>query len=544
MSTIENLANGSSKIITVLDMCPICKSGKPGDIEFIHSHDSNWLATSFNCLQCGFLFPELNAKLLSNNSITIKWSTGSELDYYETSQCPQCKGISVHKSKSNVVFRDEADDQTPYQWGVCRICSWQERLMEPGFPELLSLLSASDPMVRGSAAQKLCKFKDPRAVEPLLAALSDENEFVRDNAVFALGEMEDSSAVLPLISAIQNENIKTHLVVKALGKLQDKRAVEPILKLLNPQNQEISEAAINALSVLADPAAIPDLLQFIYSSVPDSIPYGVDNRYEAIKALANLGAVEPIICVLSNADYNIRLYITKMLGGLEDRRAVQPLIDIMLQGSDEILKCAAESLAKLHDPSAVPALLTMLDHSDWSVRYTIANALGAIGDKRAVVPLIKALSDSSSDYSYFVRKHAAVALGKIGDPQAIEPLIDALTDSSIEVRINAIIALGVLGDAKAVEVLRKIQSDRDLALNVCSYDLQHFAAESIEKLIADIKEGRKEVADNSIKESRKEVRAAEESRRSMGKWFENAGERTGDAFRALGRITKKFFTGE
>ena len=177
---------------------------------------------------------------------------------------------------------------------------------------------------------------------------------------------------------------------------------------------------------------------------------------------------------------------------------------------------AVESLGKLKDPRAVEALVPLLQDDDYDVRRADVEALGQIGDARSIGPLVLALKDEQSsvrsivggalrridynweksdaakavlpelkaalkDKEYWVRQAAAQAMQKISDVRAQEPallggmtdplqykrqaaadaLLEALGDLDRDLRQAAAEGLGRIGDGRANESLVEALQDPD-----------------------------------------------------------------------------------
>jgi HEAT repeat protein len=79
---------------------------------------------------------------------------------------------------------------------------------------------------------------------------------------------------------------------------------------------------------------------------------------------------------------------------LKRRRDVEGLIKVLQTGTHpESREEAAEALGAIRDPRAVDPLIGALKDRDHEVREEAAKALGAIGDRKAVKPLNEALKD-------------------------------------------------------------------------------------------------------------------------------------------------------
>ena len=208
-------------------------------------------------------------------------------------------------------------------------------------------------------------------------------------------------------------------------------------------------------------------------------------------------AVEPLIELLKNQDFDVRCNAAMALGDIGDARAVPALIeglednpmvfsalgkigdartvplllDGLRQGRFRKLvneECVMEALGDIGDARAVPLLIEALKDAllEKELAYfghirTPAEALGKIGDTRALPVLLDALKHQD----WAARQVGAEALGKLGDDQAVPPLIEALTDNAEAVRNTAAKVLGDIGDARAVPpLIEALKDDRYLTL--------------------------------------------------------------------------------
>ena len=120
--------------------------------------------------------------------------------------------------------------------------------------------------------------------------------------------------------------------------------------------------------------------------------------------------------------------------------AVEPLIEVTKEDDWQRQYVAAELLGRIGDTRAVDPLIALL----WNrgSGEMAAKALGKIKDPRAVEPLIELLKSTRTSN---VRSAAAEALGELGGTQVIDPLTEAIKDKDIAVRYEAERALKKLG---------------------------------------------------------------------------------------------------
>jgi HEAT repeat protein len=118
---------------------------------------------------------------------------------------------------------------------------------EPAVGPLIAALRHENDRTRTQAARALGSIGDARAVEPLMTVLrEDKTPIVRANAAYALGDLGDARAVEPLLGALEDESVRAPAAT-ALGQIGDPRAVEPLRAALDDADEEVREAAREAL---------------------------------------------------------------------------------------------------------------------------------------------------------------------------------------------------------------------------------------------------------------------------------------------------------
>jgi HEAT repeat protein len=123
-------------------------------------------------------------------------------------------------------------------------------LNEPDIDRLSQALDDGDPQIRQVVVWALGSYEDPHVIEPLKDGLKDEHPMVRWSAAYALGQFGEL-AVAPLIQALEDETAISWVIATELGRLGDPLAVEPLLEALTDSNDELRQAAAEALAMLA-----------------------------------------------------------------------------------------------------------------------------------------------------------------------------------------------------------------------------------------------------------------------------------------------------
>jgi len=184
----------------------------------------------------------------------------------------------------------------------------------------IDLLKDPDWVVRREAAITLGEMGDERCVEPLCHALRDGDWQVREVVIEGLGQI-GSPAVELLIKLLRDWDVRKYAIA-ALGKIRDERVLDPLM--LQLRNDEFKDDALNALVELGQPA-LPRLVTGLKDKDENV-------RKQAVKALGRIKhpeAIDPLISMLADSDYYIRLMAAAGLEAIGDdrgREAIKPLM--------------------------------------------------------------------------------------------------------------------------------------------------------------------------------------------------------------------------
>lgn len=115
--------------------------------------------------------------------------------------------------------------------------------------ELLPRLYDESRDVRVALVELLGKSASPEAVPHLVTALSDGDEWVRIRAAEALGTLKDKDAAPQLVQLLEHASpLLTFKIVDVLGEIGGNVAFKALLGLMDHENQEIQQAATEAIS--------------------------------------------------------------------------------------------------------------------------------------------------------------------------------------------------------------------------------------------------------------------------------------------------------
>jgi HEAT repeat protein len=159
---------------------------------------------------------------------------------------------------------------------------------------LVASLKTPITKIQWEAAAALGNLGDVRAVEPLIEALKIQDTGVRCYVVDALGKLGDYRAVEPLIEVLNNYEyaFESKRAAEALGQIGDMRAVDSLIAALGAQNYSgISIAAAEALGKLGDRKAVEPLTALLKHNDEDVCNAASD----ALRKLSEIEVVEPVI---------------------------------------------------------------------------------------------------------------------------------------------------------------------------------------------------------------------------------------------------------
>ena len=217
-----------------------------------------------------------------------------------------------------------------------------------------------------------------------------------------------------------------------------KAAVPALCEAMRKSEQvTVRRAAAKTLTLIADPAALPNLLDALFSD-PDSVVQG-----SAMGAMAAIGAeaVEAILSILDN-DESSEMQIGLASWGLAfvGDRAPEALREAACSEKPVVRKAAISALGSqiqsLDDKKARDLLTHALNDSYAEIRAEAVTLLGKLEDSEWAEPLLKpALYDSDS----WVRKNSALSLMKLGATSSIPILKERIEEEEDQVVKNVLV---------------------------------------------------------------------------------------------------------
>jgi len=324
-------------------------------------------------------------------------------------------------------------------------------------PALIEALK-DDPQVAGSAANALARLGDHRAVPALLAALdlANEGKFNPHVEVLqALAVLADP-AMKDRLVAMLSENWRPYTLVFALDALETLRdpavagALRPLID--GEKGAGVSGRAMLLAARLGDHQAVPAILKQLDRR-------GLVSRKAAVEALSLLrdpAAVEPLKTMLNDPEPLLRTMTVRALAAYRKPTLLDSFTKALADPDAVVRTEAAVALGQCGNTGAIPALVTALQDGNLGVRNAAADALGVYG--KAAVPPVKALLATA--ISPDVRAAAVRALGATGRAEAIPEVTNALRDPDPCVRAAATAILPLLGPV-AVPNVQALLADED-----------------------------------------------------------------------------------
>jgi cyclophilin family peptidyl-prolyl cis-trans isomerase/HEAT repeat protein len=318
----------------------------------------------------------------------------------------------------------------------------------PPAPDLVTLLSDTDPRVRRRAALAVGHVGLSAGVRPLMTALArDPEPEVRQMAAFALGLLRDKSAVPELRVALGDP-----------APLVQGRAAEALGVLGDTASSQAIAGLVAAAARSGDVAAVaPDDVEESHTPVVEAFRLGVLalGRLKDYDALAS-AVLDP------NSRPIVKWWpVAVAFQRTEDRRAVFVLTGFARGESSFGRAFAARGLGALKDRGSVDTLVALA--RDWprDTRAAIAavRGLGLIADRRAGPALIELLQASRLDP--LLQLEVIAALAPTRDPAALDPLLALVSHPAAAVRAAALTSLRDLDPENYLLVLSGLDADPD-----------------------------------------------------------------------------------
>lgn len=310
---------------------------------------------------------------------------------------------------------------------------------------LLSSMETSDRLLKESLLRILGLVGDERAALRLLQGCRDDR--LRRYCLVAFENMGDAGArsLLQAFPAAAEE--ERCFIAYACGELNYGGCASLLREGLADQSPMLRRVCAAAAGKIGLAALMDDLVRLLDDD-------DADVREEAIEALSRLAEskgeeVLGVAVELSEAKSSEKRRSAAILyAALNDAEK----LSLLIKDEDAMVrKSAVDSLADLKSPDAVPHLVMALADEDADVRSAAAGALGEIGGEVVFPPLFLALKDEDA----WVKCAALKSLGKLGDDRAVPEIAETLNHGEGLVVISALEALAEIGGERILGYVKK-----------------------------------------------------------------------------------------
>ncbi|MBF2067769.1 MAG: HEAT repeat domain-containing protein [Calothrix sp. C42_A2020_038] len=193
------------------------------------------------------------------------------------------------------------------------------------------------------------------------------------------------------------------------------------------QNVVVRRAAAKTLTLIADPATIPDLIHALLND-EDTVVKG-----SSVGGLARMGetAVPVLLDILTSKEYpestkGHAAWALAFIGAEAKEHLYREISSESVEVRCAVVGAITKVAEEQQEETAFKLLVNALHDLNESVRCEAASALGNLAYKPAIPNLVELLHYPDWES----RKAAALALMKIGDCVALEPLQAALTQET------------------------------------------------------------------------------------------------------------------
>ncbi len=253
-------------------------------------------------------------------------------------------------------------------------------------------------LLRAAAAGALERIADPSVTEALHTAMMREPEdsLLHYHCARALAANGDPRAIPILVKDMNQRGGASSLSASALAVFGGEKVIKSVRPLLDHEDVQVRTEAIRLLIKLGDQAIVDRLLKILQSSGKESMRNIATCGLCQLKARK---AVKPLSAILTDDSQPIELrrLIANHIGKIGDARAV-PALEAAAKSNDSYLPVSATcSLARLNAKGAVDRMIALLKNPNWNIRAKITYEIGEIGLQDQIPVVINALRNDTED---------------------------------------------------------------------------------------------------------------------------------------------------
>ncbi|MCC7202974.1 MAG: HEAT repeat domain-containing protein [Nitrospirae bacterium] len=246
-----------------------------------------------------------------------------------------------------------------------------------------------------------------------------------------------------------DSSVRCDAIRQIIG-IKDGRLLYPLIKSLQDDDLGVQQAAMDALLVYDDEAAVYNLIPLLADK-----RVAVKNLAQEILEKTGGSGLNILRLHIHDRDEDVRKMIADILGRLELGEAVPILIEMMRDSNDNVRSSAIEGLGRITDQSIVDYLIDLLKQEDWVTLFAV-ESLGRLGDIKAVNPLVSLIkSTKNADVQYM----AIDALSHISGDVSVAGLLEVIACVKPEIMDMAVMGIVTLMHGEIGPVIDKFGRD-------------------------------------------------------------------------------------
>ncbi len=284
----------------------------------------------------------------------------------------------------------------------------------------------------------------------------DSNIIIREAALEGLSVTGTEERIAFIKRGLVKESdfsFKMKLIEKA-EKEASPLLYNELYNLLQSSDEQIQEAAVNAMSAMGDKIVDRILIDF------DKMPLIIKEQIVLILGKIGGEKVCPVVseCLFAKERW-LRINAIEAAANINNKTLCEDLIKIISNKDTDIwvMATAVSAIGRTLKEEYVENVAALLDHEDARVRANAVEASSVLRWDKLNEKCLGLLNDKNDR----VRVNAAIALWKNGDNSVFDALEKMAKSKSRWVRSSAVFALGKIRDKAATPILLTILADQE-----------------------------------------------------------------------------------
>ncbi len=262
------------------------------------------------------------------------------------------------------------------------------------------------------------------------------------------GSEQDIHMSLKLIG--DNDSVIRCDAIRMITGIRDGRLLYPLIKSLQDDDLGVQQAAMEALLVYDDEAAVYNLLPLLADK-----RVAVKNLAQEILEKTGGSGLGLLHAHINDRDEDVRKMIADILGRLELPAATPILIEMLKDNNDNVRSSAIEGLGRITDQSIVDYLIDLLGRDDWVTLFAV-ESLGRQGNSKAIRPLVNLIKSSDN---IDVQSMAIDALSHIGGKESVAGMLEIIDIVNQEIMDTAVMGIVTMTQGNICSLIDELGRD-------------------------------------------------------------------------------------